>query len=255
MRITVAGALTWIVAAGAVGSLYAPTLTGLGAALTTPVLAGAIAAGLIGLAGAQVLGGAADFRPTILGGARGVSVGLLALAVAAFALSGAVGAFTRGLTVNDWGLLALQAGTPVLLTLSGRRAELLRALGAVCIVFATVDMAANLAAFAHLIELPAYSGRLTSEGVRLRYPGLSGNSLASGLVAFTAVAFLASGVDGRMRGALIARIALIGALLVSLSLIDARRYLVLAALAVPLLGYRPAWRIPPALVAACVGAA
>ncbi|MEO8925903.1 MAG: hypothetical protein ABI306_01955 [Caulobacteraceae bacterium] len=252
MRISVGGALTWIVAVAAVGSLYAHTFIDAPASATTPVLACAIAAGLVALA----VGGLARFRlAPAERGARRISAGLLALALAGFAASTLVGLATRGMGAGDWGVFALQAGTPILLSLTGRRVQLLRALGWVCIVFASVDAAANLAAFAHAIDLPAYSGRLTEGGVRLRYPGLSGNSLAAGLVAFTAVAFLAAGVGGRMRWALAARIALIGALFASLYLIDARRYLTLAALAVPLLGFRPAWRIPPAAVAVGLGAA
>lgn len=251
MRISLGGVLTWIVAVAAVGSLYAHTLSGLPAGVTTPALAGIVAVALALLAAM----GARAFRAGPLTGARGLSVLFLVLAVAGFSISTLVGLATRQTSLNDWGLFALQAGTPVLLTLNGRRERLLEALGATCILFAAVDAAANLAAVAHLIDLPAYAGRMTEGGFRLRYPGLSGNSLASGLVAFVAVAFLAVKVSGPMRPALVARIALIAVLIASLWLIDARRYLTMSLLAVPLIGFRPAWRIPPALIAVGLGAA
>ncbi|MGI8839955.1 MAG: hypothetical protein ACR2F8_04090 [Caulobacteraceae bacterium] len=252
MRISPAGGLTWIVAAAAVGSLYAPALTGLSARATTPVAAGIIAAGLVGLALAEGSAFRAEAPESI---ARRLSAACLALAVALFAISQAAGAASRPMNLNDWGLFALQAGTPILLTVSGRRLALLRAFGWTCLAFAAVDAVANLAAFAHLIDLPAYAGRHVEGGVRLRYPGLSGATHAAGLVAFAAVTFVATGTGGRLRPALAARLGLLAVLIASLWLIDARRYVVLAILAVFLLGFRPAWRLPLAWIATGIGAA
>ena len=157
----------------------------------------------------------------------------------------------RDLDLKDWGLFALQAGTPLLLFVSTKKRELLQALGLVCVVFAAVDMVANFAGALGLMNLPTYSGRLEDTGIRIRYPGLSGNTHAAGLVAFVAVSFLAWGFLKRWTPLLV-RAPLIVGLLGSLWLIDARRYLGMALVAVVIAAIRPLQRIPPALVAAGV---
>jgi hypothetical protein len=125
---------------------------------------------------------------------------------------------------------------PVLIALNGRRMQLLNALGWICVAFATADMVANI--------------WFALQGAWQRDPGLSGNTHAAGLVAFTAVVFLAACKAGWWRWALI--LALLGSLFV----IDARRYLGMAVVAIPLLTYRPVSKLPlvvVATVAAAVG--
>lgn len=230
----------WFAALAAVGSLYAPALIG---ERSEALSAGAalVIGGSLALAAFSRSRSAVAREP-----ARG-SIALLILAVALFTVSSIAAAFTRPFEPRDIGVFALQAVVPIVLLASPRRAELLTALGWMCVAFAGIDAAANLVAAAGLIELPAYGGRMDQAGVHIRYPGLSGNTLAAGLVAFLAVCALARRPSSW-------RLALIALLLISLWLIDARRYLALAVFATPLLVWRPAWRLPLPLVSIAIGA-
>jgi hypothetical protein len=233
MRAPFAISVTWTTAFAIVASLYLPTLLGLPSSVSTPLMAGVIATGLIILALSEFPN--FPIVPAVWP-IRGLSVPCLALALAGFAISAAVGCFDRTYSLNDWGVFGLQAGTPILLALNGRRIQLLIALSWICVAFATTDLAIN-----------CWSAL---QGAWQRDPGLSGNTHAAGLVAFTAVAFLATRKGGWWRWALIF------ALLGSLYLIDARRYLGMAVVAVPILAFRPASRLPlifVAMAAAAIG--
>ena len=152
-------------------------------------------------------------------------------------------------------MFALQVGAPVLLSLNPRRLELIVAIGVICVAFAMIDAAANLLAVGRVVELAVYSGRLGVDGVRLRYPGLSGNTHAAGLVAMVAIVSLGA----RLRRAAPPRSMLyavaIAVLFGSMILIDARRYTALAALGLVVILYKPARRVPAALIATLVAGA
>ncbi len=224
--------VTWATALAVVTSVYAPAVLGVSSRVTTPALAVVIASGLILLAmrGWPDLPVAPALTPM-----RRLSAVCLPLAMLGFLFSGVAGRFDREYSLNDWGLLALQAGTPLLLLFNNRRPQLLDAVGWVCVGFATVDMAANFWAAAL--------------GSWERDPGISGNTHAAGLVAFIAVAFLVGRANGWWRWPLIAL------LLGSLCLIDARRYLGMAIVAVPLLTLRPLAKLPLVLVTVMAAAA
>ena len=240
-----ASGLYWLAALAAVGSLYLPALLGERSAGVVAAVAVLVFGGL--LAGVFV---PRDVRMGRREPAR-ASVAFLVTAIGLFTASTVWAAATKPLDVRDLGVFALQAAVPIALLASPRRADLLKALGWTCVLFATLDAGANLLASAGVFDLPAYGGRVDAAGVHVRYPGLSGNTLAAGLVAFVAIGFLASRLSWK-RVLFVAP--LIVALFVSLWLIDARRYLALAALAVSLIAWRPATRIPLPLVAIVVGA-
>ncbi len=249
MRDSLGKLLAWAAAILAVGSLYANGAVEPDAESLTPTIAVALAGCLAGLA----LLGLFDLRtPRITSTLRMASAGCVLLALIGFAVSMVASTRDRDLDLKDWGLFALQAGTPVLLFVSTKKRDLLQALGLVCVAFAAVDMIANFAGALGLISLPTYSGRLEDTGIRIRYPGLSGNTHAAGLVAFVAVSFLAWGFGSKRWAPLLVRAPLIAGLLGSLWLIDARRYLGMALVAVIIAAIRPLQRIPPALVAAGV---
>jgi hypothetical protein len=223
--------VTWATAFAIVASLYAPAVLGTSSRITTPVFAVVIACGLTILAVLQF-----SWRPVspTMTPVRLLSATCLALAILGFMLSSVEGRFDREYNLNDWGLLALQAGTPLLILCNNRRLQLLDALGCICVGFAYVDMVANLWAALH--------------GAWERDPGISGNTHAAGLVAFVGVAFLAA---QEKRWWSWPQIALLFA---SLCLIDARRYLGMAIIAVPLLSFRPLAKLPLVVVTVAVAA-
>ena len=233
MRAPLSIFVTWTIAFAAVASLYLPNLFGFPSSVSTPLIAGVIALGLTILAfqGFPAFPIAPAAWPL-----RGLSVVCLAFALLAFSISAALGYSDRAYSLSDWGLLGLQAGTPVLVALNSRRMQLLSALGWICVAFATADMTANI--------------WFALQGEWQRDPGFAGNTHAAGLVGFTGVAFLAARKQSRLRWVLI--LALIG----SLCLIDARRYLGMALVATVLLNRRPAFRFPlvvVTLVSAAIG--
>jgi hypothetical protein len=145
----------------------------------------------------------------------------------AFGVFGVLGFLERGAGTNDWGLLLLQAGTPVLLLLNRDRATIIKSLGIFCIIFATTDAIANIGALAGLWQLASAGGRYGDFGERIaRFGGLTGNSLASGFVALVAVAVGASWLRrSRPPFQLIIGILWLFAIVFSVELADARRYL------------------------------
>lgn len=244
--------LAWMAAVAATLIFYAGFLTGLPSSETTPLLTGGVLAALalralLGIPKLQLMP-ARDLS-------RMASTLLMALALLGFLVSATYGFLTRPSALPDWGLFALQIGLPVILILSTERGDLIRAVCKVCVIFASIDMIANFLAVAGLFELPKLSARVDEFGRFTRYPGLSGNTHAAGLVAFIAMVYLVSLISLKrvlsQRNIFIA--GWVGLLLISLLLIDARRYLVLFICAVPLLTLPFAKRIPlPAVMTAVV---
>ena len=244
--------LAWLAAVAAVLIFYAGFLTGQPSSETTPPLTAVVLAALalralLGIHTLQ-LAPARDLP-------RMASTVLMALALLGFLVSATYGYLTRPSALPDWGLFALQLGLPVILILTIERGDLIRAICKVCVIFASIDMIANLLAVAGLFELPQLSARVDQFGRSLRYPGLSGNTHAGGLVAFIAMVYLINLFDFRRlfssRNVVLA--AWTGLIFISLLFIDARRYLVLIICAAPLLAIPFAKRIPlPALMTVVV---
>ncbi|HEY5107216.1 MAG TPA: hypothetical protein VII73_10670 [Caulobacteraceae bacterium] len=169
-----------------------------------------------------------------------------------------IGLFERGMDLRDWGLAAVEIGTPVLLFFSSRRFQILDAIARVCVVFAILDMLANFLAVLGLISLDVYSGRIDQFGTRIRYPGLTENTLASGLVCFIAISYLAWRLANHRLQSRFIRLCVIAPaialLFLSLDLIDARRYMLMALAVVALLLVDKRQRLPPILIAAAIAA-
>lgn len=244
--------LDWIAAIAATVIFYADFLTGRPASETTPVLTAVVLAslavrGLIGIPTLRIMPAGDPVRRA--------STALFTAALFGFLVSAAYGFLTRPSSLPDWGLFSLQVALPVALILTPERGHLILAICKVCVAFATLDMVANLLAVAGLFELPQMSGRRDEFGLSLRYPGLTGNTHAAGLVGFIALVYLVSRLELRRlvshRNIFIA--GWVAALFASLVLVDARRYLVLLAFAIPLLILPQARKIPlPAVIAVIV---
>ena len=241
---------TWFTAFAAVFSLYAHTVLGLPSSIITPLVALAIAGGLY-------LGTMLEVDRLHVGAGGGpwrlASIICAGLAIIAMAGSTVIGFFARGMSVQDWGLFAVQVGLPVLLLLNPRRLELIAALGAICAGFAIIDAVFNFLAAGHVIDLAVYSGRLDADGLRVRYPGLTGNTHAAGVIAMVGIFSLAM----RLLRATPARKAIyaiaIAVLFGSMILIDARRYTGMAALGLIVILAPPARAFPAFLTATLVG--
>lgn len=236
--------LAWGTAFAIVFSLYAHTFFDAASAEVTPLSAAAIAIGLV--AGSVLWARRPTFMIPVLA-SRQLGAFCLWVAWMAFTALGLLGFVDRAPTINDWGRLLLTVGLPALLLCSYSRAALLNAIGICCVAFALADLVANIGALMGTWTLADAGSRREEFGFFDRYGGLTGNSHASGLVAFVAVAFL--GPEVRQRKTWFrAATALMAILLVvfSLYLIDARRYVVgavavLALLWTPLPKRAPLW--------------
>lgn len=204
-------------------SLYAHTILGLPAAQVTPVIAGMIAACLL-VAGALEAG-----RLRLdghLDAGRMFSALTLSGAVLLMAISAMAGFVSRNPSTQEVGVAALQIGVPALIILSPNRLRLISLISLFCIGFAVLDACANLLAVVHIVDLQQYSGRMTDEGLLVRYPGLSGNTHAAGIVAMIAIIALCLRATKARPGAIVLYVSLMSLLISSLILIDARRYTV-----------------------------
>lgn len=227
--------LSYIVALASVLVFYLNTLTPWS---LTPLLTAIALAAL----GVKVVLNIREQRPQTVNPASLSSI-IAAAALVGFLSSTIAASVGRGYSIEEWGLFALQVVVPALLLIAPKQGDLIKAFLQVCLCFALIDAAANFLAVAGLFELPEMSARVDEFGRRQRYPGLAGNTHAAGLVAFFAVCYVAYLAKTRLSPALIA----IGlALLVSLYQIDARRYLLLTILAIPLI-YHPWSRKVPLL--------
>jgi hypothetical protein len=138
-----------------------------------------------------------------------------------------------GFSFRDAATLFFVSLSPFLLIFTNRQL-LITAICQIAILFALADAVANTLSFLGLYDLVAYSGRVDQSGARVRYPGLSGSTLGSGIVAFLAVAYLAQHIREVKTHRFIIFI-IIGFIVFSMILIDARRYLGVALVAITLL--------------------
>lgn len=128
----------------------------------------------------------------------------------------------RDLSTRDVGLFVLQLMIAAMIVLSARSSRIAFAVGAWAVPFALADAIANFAGVMGLLDIQAPARMIDGEVV-YAYPGLSGSTLGGGFVAFVAICKLAhDAVHRRVRIGL-ALLAIV-AILVSLHLIEARRY-------------------------------
>lgn len=171
-------------------------------------------------------------QPVVLFGAGSRSRAaamLLALALCGFLLSTIMALASRGLSVAELGVAAVQVALPAMVLLSRARARLVAAIGGWAVAFALVDACANMLGVAGLLSI-ATPVRSIGGVVEFAYPGLSGSTLGAGFVAFIAICTLAVATTSASPWRWVAWL-LLGILFASLSLIEARRYLGLALVA------------------------
>lgn len=163
---------------------------------------------------------------------RQLALFALAGALIIFLISSLLAIATSSLSINDLGVFVLQVAVPIMVLLSRARLRLVLAIGTWAVLFALFDAGANFLGVAGIIDISA-PVRVVGGEVQYSYAGFTGSTLASGFVAFAAVAYL---MYLSQRGG-IARYICLGTvviLLVSLNLIEARRYFGLALVAVVL---------------------
>jgi hypothetical protein len=165
-------------------------------------------------------------------------------------IGGVVSSYLRyqelGFLFRDMATLFFVSLSPFLLLFTSRKL-LVTTICQVAIFFSLADAVANTLSYLGLYELVTYSGRVDESGLRLRYPGLSGSTLGSGLVAFLAVSYLTKrAMDEKHYRSLI--FVLIGFIIFSMVLIDARRYLGVALVAVILIAWPKRFPIRPIFV-------
>jgi hypothetical protein len=249
MRVTIGGLLSGLTGFAAVFSLYAKTAFNVPSAQTTPIMAALIATGLGGL---FVLGlSTGRYRGGRTAG-REASIWLLlagAIPLAVFSVLWETA--DRTMTFSDWGVVAIQLGTPLLLVFNEDRGNLLIALGRWCVLFAFADLAANLLDAFDVIHLVKHVGENGTD-YGLHYLGLPESSFAEGIVATVAATWLARGLTESRGLAWLARAVLIVALLYSLMMIGSRAYLGLALVGVAALVFRLRLRIWHFLIIALI---
>jgi hypothetical protein len=252
MGLTIERILAWATAFVVVFSLYAHTVFQTDSTEVTPISAAVIAGGL-------ALSSLFWFRQPVFWKPRGVSrqAGALVFfaAWALFAVLGLVAFQARAPTVYDWGLFLLTVGAPLLLLLNHERMTLLNAVGWWCVAFALADAVANVGGLLGWWEISDAGGRFTEAGRVQRFGGLTGNSHAGGIVCLVAICYVATRLrrPGKLFGWLSAA-GLLVALVASLYLTDARRYLGEAVVAAVLLALPWGRFVPMSLVAAGLGA-
>jgi len=213
--------LAWATAFAAVFAFYAHTFFGLPSYEVTPLSAGAVAAGLMGMAYLGVL--ELRYQPT-RSPARQASSFLLTLALLLAFASTVAHAFVDEVLIPSWGVAGVTFGVPILLGLCSVRGELLRAIGVVCVMFASVDLAFDVLDYFDVAHIAIHHGEEGS-AYGLHYQGAAGSSFAVGLVAFLAISFVTSGfATGSLLGNL-ARMSIVAAFVGSVYLAGTRTYL------------------------------
>lgn len=154
---------------------------------------------------------------------RGTSLMLLTLALGGFLTSSVLAIFARSFSVNDFGVFVVQVGLPIMILLSRARLRLVLAIGFWAVPFALMDAVANSLALAGLVELQ-FAGRRVGGVLQIAYPGLSGNTLGGGFVAFAACTYLLHLAQSYPRSRVVL-LTLFVIILISLYYIAARRYL------------------------------
>ena len=251
MRITLDRALNWMTAFAVVFSLYAHTFFDADSAEVTPISAMAIAGGLMAMSSLWFV----RMRLATASSRVGIVASFcLMIALALTAISGVSGIAENGFALSDLGLFLLIVGVPVLIYCNSDRAGLLAAIGFSCAAFALLDAVVNAGAVAGLWAIQDAGGRYVAGSRIERFGGLTGNSHASGVVAFIGVAFLArNGSRLQPTWALALTICGIAAITASLFLIDARRYLLQTVLLVGML-FAPGVRFVPLQIASAITA-
>lgn len=226
------GAIT-LVAVAAVGALYGTHLP-----FSRAVYPATIAASLVvAIAfGTKAYASAAP-RQGGIGGVIGLgclSIAVIGMWLATFASFGA-----RELAPEDLGLFFFQAIVPILIVLVPQRVTLLERIGALCAACSIADALVNIAALFGAIDLQLSSRLIDGGEVRLRYPGLSGNTHAAGLIGLIGVIYLLTSTNTRRlaRGAAFTAL-IVGLVALSIYLADARRYLVFGGACVLLYVFR-----------------
>jgi hypothetical protein len=235
--------LAWATAFAVVFAFYAHSVFGLPSHQVTPVAAAVIAAGLIGMAYFGVL--QLRYQPTGSPGRQGSSFLLTLTLLLAFA-STVAHAFTNAVLIPEWGVVGVTVGVPFLIGFCNVRGDFLKAIGVLCVGFATIDLTFDVLDYLGIGHLANHVGSPGS-AYGLHYLGATGSSYATGLVGFLAISFLASGfVSGSPLGNL-ARVAAVAALIGSVYLTGTRTYLA-ASLASAALFVVPANRRVPLIV-------
>ncbi len=246
----------WLTAFAIVFSLYAHTVLQVDSALITPISALAIAGGL-GFGSLLWLRKPAVSMPIFPG--RQFGAFFLSTAWLSFVLFGLIGFQERSPTLNDWGLYLLTVGTLPLLLMNHARFDLLGAIGWFSVFFALADAAANLGALAGFWQLSDAGARRVGFDYIDRLGGLTGNTHASGIVGLVAICVLSSSLSNlismqKLQTKAISLIISGVVIAISMYFIDARRYLLEAAVAVFLI-LVPAWKFVPLWVSSVTIAA
>ena len=250
MLTSVQKGFAWATAFAAAFAFYAHRVFGLPSYEVTPLSACAVTGGLVGMAyfGALELRYAPTSSP-----ARQASSFLLTLVLMLAFASTVAHAFTDEVLIPEWGEAGVTFGVPILLGFCNVRGELLKAIGAVCVVFACVDLAFDLLDYLGVAPLARHVGERGS-AYGLHYQGAAGNSLAVGVVGFLAISFVASGfANGGLIGNL-ARMAFVAALIGSVYLSGTRTYLA-ASLASAAIFVASGNRRAPLVICSCAIAA
>jgi len=213
--------LAWATAFAAVFAFYAHTFLGLPSYQVTPISAAVVAFGLVSMAYLGFLDLQHHRSETP---ARWISSMLLALALFLALLSTVGHAFADVVLVPEWGVAGVTFGVPVLVGFCGVRGEFLRAIGVMCVVFATLDLTFNILDYFGIAHLVSHVGGVGSS-YGLHYLGAAGSTFAAGLVGFLAVSFVASGFASGSLAANLARMAVVAAFIGSLYLTGTRTYL------------------------------
>ncbi|MBV8594165.1 MAG: hypothetical protein JOZ27_07695 [Caulobacteraceae bacterium] len=215
----------------AVFSLYAHIFVGLPSGVVTPIIAGLIALCVIVTTALLAVPYAErQFGQTPL---RWLSLPFLLVFLVGAAMSTFWAAAGRGLSVQDWGVFAVEVGLAVAMLVHPARSTLLRDIGTVAVFFAIADAGANFLAREGIIQLSEYSGRLDADGLRIRYPGLSGNTHAAGIVAMVAIFRIVDSWQQRPPSFdKVLGLGLVVLLFASMIQIDARRYTDMAAVGI-----------------------
>jgi hypothetical protein len=130
--------LAWATAFASVFAFYAHTVLGMPSYEVTPLSAAAVATGLVAMA---YFGSLPLAYTPVASPARWLSsVSLLVALLFAFA-STVIHAFADQVTMTEWGVAGVTFGVPILIGFCGVREELLKAIGVICLIFASVDLA------------------------------------------------------------------------------------------------------------------
>jgi hypothetical protein len=212
----------WLTAISLLATLYAHTFLGMDASDVTPLTAVLVLLTLsMGVIFSVPLRNA--FTPTSRMRQMAGLFGLNALMM--FAGLDIIHGLEQAPAAKDLGEMALHVGVPFLLIMQADRRGLFVKLSMICVVVALADAAWNFATLLGLVAPVARMARYTEYGEVIRYPGLTGNTLAAGTVSFIAVCYLAFRFS--VTRSLLARatiVATLGLIFVDMILIDARRF-------------------------------